>query len=121
MRGRPAFGLTHSGRPGAAAVELGDDRRHALEARAAVGADGGRALLDGEGDDLRGRRAHHRARAAVEREREHEREVGRAAHAVDGGARLDLAEHRLEHEQVDAALGERLGLLGVGVGRLVVR
>ena len=121
MRGRPAFGLIQSGRPGAAAVELGDDRRHVLEARPAVGADGRGALLEGEGDDLGGRRAHHRARAAVERERQHEREIGRAAHAVDGGSGLDLAEHRLEQEQVDAAVCERLGLLGIGVGRLVVR
>ena len=121
IRGRPAFGLTHRGNAGSGRGELREDRRHVLEARAAIGSDGRGALLDRERDDLAVVVPIIVARPPVEGEREHEREIGRPADAFDGRRGLQLAEHRLQHEQVGAARGQCLGLLGIRLGRLVVR
>ena len=120
MRGTPAFGFTQSGRCGARGDELGDDAVGVGERPAAVGAERGHAeRLDGR-DDVGRAHAHHRPRALVEAERRDERKVGHALHALDRPERFLEREERLEHEQVDAAVGERACLLGESLDRGVV-
>ncbi len=111
--GTPAFGFTQTGvSPAAASISV-TTMSASFERSAAVRADG----CDAEGNDGRdgvGRaQAHHRARPHVEGERHDERQVGGALNALDGPDRLFDGEDRLEDEQVDAALGECGGLLGV--------
>ena len=121
MRGRPAFGLTHSGRPGAAAessatiADIASRLVPQLAPTAAAPLPAARATTSAVVVPIIVR---------VPRSNENVSTNGRSVpspHAVDRRAGLDRAEHRLEHEQVGAALGERFGLLGVGVGGLVVR
>ena len=72
---------------------------------------------DAQGDDCRdgvGRaQTHHRPRAHVERERNDERQVSNALDSLDRPHGLFDGEDRLEHQQVDAALGQRARLFGV--------
>ena len=93
--------------------DLGHDEVGILERAPAVRADGRDAERDHGCDRIGRAQAHHRPRAHVEAERDDERQVRHALDALDGPDRLLDGEDRLEHEQVDAAVCERLRLLGV--------
>ena len=121
MRGRPAFGLTHSGSPGAAAdssatiADIASRLVPQLAPTAAAPLSAASATTSAVVVPIIVR---------VPRSDENVSTNGRsgaAPHAVEDRTGLDGAEHRLKHEQIGAAFGERLGLLRIGVGGLVVR
>ena len=85
---------------------------------AAVGAVGERArlqLLAAEDGDLGRRDPHHGAAVGVEGEGADDGQAGPAG-ALDGGREFVLRRHGLDPDDVGAALGEGMGLLGEGGG-----
>ena len=117
-----------------AAIALGDDdvvgaehaghareRRHEFgRADAAIGAVGERArlqLLAAEDGDLGRCHAHHGAAVGIEGEGADDGQAGPAG-ALDGGRELVLRRHGLDPDDVGAALGEGVGLLGERGGAL---
>ena len=110
--GDAGVGLGHHEQVGVDGTHLGDGGFGVGEVVAAVGADGGHAE---RGEALRHVGAgdpHHRAAGGVEAERRDDRQVADGLGAEHGG--LDLLEraHRLDPQEVGAALGEPLGLVG---------
>ena len=99
---------------------LGDDEIGILERPAAVRPDGGDAERGDRRDGVARADAHHRASAHVEAERGDHGQVGGARDALERPHALLDREERLQHEQVDAALGERGSLLGERLDARVV-
>ena len=102
------------------------DRRHALDrvehrrrADGAVDADDRRAAPLELGREALRRRAVERVAVLLGRHLRDDRQVADAAHRVDRGAHLVQVAERLEDEQVDAAVDQRLRLLAEVLARLV--
>ena len=103
--------------------QLGEVRAHLLGAQRAVHADDQRVgVLDRVPERLDGL-ARQRTPAQVDdRHRDPQRQVrGDLARGGDRGLRVERVEDRLDQQQVDAAVGQRLDLLGVRGADLVER
>ena len=101
--------------------ELGEKRPHLGGSEGAVHRDRERVgVLDRDPERLH-RLAGQRPSAAIDDgERDHDREVGGGVPGCDDRRLgVERVEHRLDDEQVDAALGQRCDLLGVRVADLV--
>ncbi len=106
---------------GGDAGEVGDVGAQLVRAEAAVDADDQRlGVLDARPERLDRLARERPPRAVDDRRRDPERQLGHLlARGDDRRLRVQGVEDGLEQEQVDAALGERAHLLGVGVLDLV--
>ena len=102
--------------------QLRDVRAHLLRTQRAVDADDERVGVRHRGEEGLDGLARERAAAAVDdRHRDPQREVRcDLGGSGDGGLGVERVEDRLDQQQVDAALVQRLDLLGVGVVDLLV-
>ena len=120
LRGTPGVRARHERDVAGRRPHVADHTQQLRRTLAAVRADRIRPQLDQALGDLRRRRAQQRAVVLRERRAHHDRERRRAR--AGGGERLlHLAQVRLrlDDQQVDAAVGERGGLVPVGLERIL--
>ncbi len=96
-----------------------DGVEHRRRADRAVQPDDGRAARFQIRREALGRRAVQRVAVLLGGHLRDDRPIGHAPHRVDRGADLVQVAERLEDEQIDAAIGQRLRLLAEIVARLV--
>ena len=117
-RGLPAFGCADS-------LSLGhrfhafDRLEHRRRSDGAVDADDRRAARLELRGELLGRRAVQRVAVFLGRHLRDDRQIGQRPHGVDRRADFVQVAERLEDEEVDAALEQRLRLLAEVLARLV--